>query len=305
LTTNDRTFVHAAAVCASALALLCAACDQPAPKCNVAHGPFWAKYTLVSGEGDCAMLTGEELDVQSYYAPRSPSDKRPDFDKVSVAIQPFAITAALANAAGLAEPEADDVPYAIGRFVTTSPRSDQFCVAPKLAAAQLRLPAVPAHDVDMCTSVPDAPAYDVRYEFSNLRVYYTPAAIGTQFAADLTYTADGCTARYTVAAVYPMVSCGVPTPLEDAGVVDAASELDAAADDAEVLDASEPADAAAADGGAAEDAGEACPPPEPPSGPPVPDDSSCENVGINPDFAVACDPDTLMCALKKGVPSLR
>ena len=144
MTTNDRTFVHAAAVYASALALLCAACDQPAPKCNVAHGPFWAKYTLVSGEGDCAMLTGEELDVQSYYAPRSGSDDRPDFDKVSIAIQPFTITAALANAAGLAESGADDVPYAIGRFVTTSPRHDQFCVAPKLAAAQLRLSAVPA-----------------------------------------------------------------------------------------------------------------------------------------------------------------
>lgn len=297
MTTNDRTFVHVSALSAWALALLCSACDQPAPKCNVAHGPFWAKYTLVSGEGDCAMLTGEELDVQSYYAPRSGSDDRPDYDKVSIGIQPMAITAALANAAGIAEADADGAPYALGRFTTTSPRRDAFCVAPKLTAAQLRLPAVPAHDVDMCTSVPDAPAYDLRYEFSNVRVYYTPSAIGTQFAADLTYTADGCTAKYKVTAVYPMVACGVPTPLEDAGAMDAAV-VDAAVDD--------DSDAGvAADGGAVEDAGEACPPPEPPTGPPVADDSLCENAGINPDFAVSCDPDTLMCALRKGVPSLR
>lgn len=293
MTTNDRTFVHVAALQVCALALFYSACDQPAPKCNVAHGPFWAQYTLVSGEGDCAMLTGEELDVQSYYAPRSGSDDRPDYDKVSIAIQPMTITAALANAAGLAEPDEDDVPYALGRFSTSSPTSDDLCVAPRLSAAALRLPAVPAHEVDMCTSAPDAPAYDVRYEFSNVRVYYTPAAIGTRFAADLTYAADGCTARYKVAAVYPMVSCGVPTPLEDAGAMDAAAAADAeASDDA----------GAAADGGMAEDAGEACPPPEPPSGPPVPDDSLCENAGINPDFAVSCDPETLMCALRKGVP---
>jgi hypothetical protein len=298
---NDRTFVHAAAVSACALALLSAACDQPAPKCNVAHGPFWAKYTLVSGEGDCAMLTGEELDVQSYYAPRSANDKRPDYDKVSIAIQPMTITAALANAAGIAEADAEDVPYAIGRFTTASPRADRFCVAPRLAAASLRLPAVAAHDVDMCTSVPDAPAYDVRYEFSNLRVYYTAAAIGTQFAADLTYTADGCTAKYKVAAVTPMVSCGVATPLEDAGFDATIADASADEDDAGVAaDGGE-----AADAGTAPDAGEACPPPEPPTGPPEPDDSLCESAGINPDFAVECDPVAMICALKKEVPSLQ
>jgi hypothetical protein len=295
LTTHDRTFVHVAALRVCTALLLCAACDQPAPKCNVAHGPFWAKYTLVSGEGDCAMLTGEELDVQSYYAPRSGSDERPDYDKVSIAIAPMTITAALSNAAGLAEPDAEDVPYALGRFTTTTPTSDGLCSAPKLSAASLRLPAVPAHEVDMCTSVPDAPAYDVRYEFSNVRVYYTPSAIGTQFGADLTYTADGCTAKYKVAAVYPMVSCGVPTPLEDAG--------SRGAGDAELPDDED--GGVAADGGTDVDAGEACPPPEPPSGPPVADDSLCENAGINPDFAVSCDPEALMCALKRGVPSLR
>ena len=74
----------------------------------------------------------------------------------------------------------------MGALVTTQAAADGFCRAPKFSVARLRLAAVPAHEVDMCTSAPAAPAYDVSYAFSNVRVYYTPAAIGTQFAADLT-----------------------------------------------------------------------------------------------------------------------
>jgi hypothetical protein len=325
---NARTFGHVACRPLCLVALL-AACDQPAPKCNVAHGAFWAKYTLVSGDGDCAMLTGEELDVQSYYAKRSAKDPRPDYDNVSIAIQPMTITAALGNAAGIAEPDADDVPYAIGRFGTTSPSRDGYCVAKELAGARLRLPAVPDHEVDMCTSAPAAPDYDLGYEFSNVRVYYTPAAIGTQFAADLTYTQAGCVAKYKVTAVYPMVSCAVPTPLEDGGALDAAmsdsgpsdassddaatdgavtddaATLDASIDDAAISDAGDSDAAVTADAGVTPDAGEPCPEPEPPTGPPVPDDSLCENAGINPDFAVVCDPTAMMCVLEKQSPSLK
>lgn len=296
---NARTCVHAGSAPACLLALLLIACDQPAPKCNVAHGPFWAKYILVSGEGDCAMLTGEELDVQSYYAQRSDEDKRPDYDKVSIAVQPMTITAALANAAGIAEPDPEDVPYALGRFVTPSPGRDGFCVAKKLAVARLRLPAVPDHDVDSCTTAPAAPEYDVSYAFSNVRVYYTPAAIGTQFAANLTYTQAGCVAKYKVTALYPMVSCGAHAPQQDAG-----ASLDASMPDAATMLDDGAAGETDPDAGVTADAGEPCPPPEPSSGPQGPDDSLCENAGINPDFAVVCDPTARMCVLKNDAPSL-
>jgi hypothetical protein len=245
------------------------------------------------------MLTGEELDVQSYFARRSASDPRPDYDKVSIAIQPLTITGALANAEGLEEPESSDRAYAIGGFDTTSPDADGFCRAKTLSVARLRLPAVPEHPVDMCSVAPEAPEYDLGYEFSNVRVYYTPSAIGTQFAADLTYTQAGCVAKYRVQAVYPMVSCAAPRPAEDAGPIEDAAVSDAAPgdDDAGVeLDAG-------ADAGA--DAGEPCPPPEPPPGPADPDDSLCQNAGINPDFAVVCDPASMMCVLENKPPSLK
>jgi len=262
-----------------------AACEQPAPRCNVAHGSFWAKYTLVEGEGVCAELTGEQLDVQSYYAQRSETDKRPNYDAVSIAIQPFSITAALYNAADLAEPNEDDVSYGIGRIGTSRPGADGFCRADKLSAATLRLPAVPEHPIDECTTAPEAPAYDIKYEFSRVRIYYTPSAIGTQFEADLIYTQDDCVAKYRVTAVYPMVSCGA-APALDAGVA-------------------EDAGAEAAGGEPAADGGVVCPPPPAPGPDPMPDDSLCENAGINPDFAVSCDPANMMCVLAKASPSLK
>jgi hypothetical protein len=285
VSTNRSTFVYAGAV----TALL--GCEQPELRCNVAHGSFWAKYTLVEGQGACAELTGEQLDVQSYYAQRSATDKRPDYDAVSIAIQPYGITAALGNAAGLAEADSEDVSYGIGRIGTAKPGADGFCRADKLSAATLRLPAVPEHPIDECTTAPEAPAYDIKYEFSRVRVYYTPSAIGTQFEADLTYTQDECVAKYRVTAVYPMASCGA-VPEVDAGVI-----ADAGA---------APADAGPPDAAAPEaDGGVVCPPP-PAAGPdPVADDSACENAGINPDFALSCDPVSLMCVLARPSPSLK
>ena len=279
--------MHRAFVFAGVAAALLG-CEQPDPRCNVAHGPFWAQYKLVSGEGVCAELTGELLDVQSYYAQRSATDKRPDFDAVSIAIQPSTITAALGNAGDLAAPDEDDVAYSIGRIGTARPGADGFCRADKLSAATLRLPSVPEHPIDECTTAPEAPAYNIKYEFSRVRIYYTPSAIGTQFEADLRYTQDDCVAQYRVTAVFPVVACGA-VPAVDAGV---------AADAGPVAD-EDAGTAPAADGGME------CPLPAEPGPDPVPDDSLCENAGINPDFALSCDPTSMMCVLAKPSPSLK
>jgi hypothetical protein len=258
------------------------ACDQPDPRCNVAHGAFAAKYTLVEGEGACAQLSGEQLDVQSYYAQRSATDKRPDFDAVSIAIQPMTITAAIGNAAGAGiEPDADDTAYAMGRINTATPAEDGFCRAATLSAARVRLPVVPEYEVDMCTTAPEAPAVDVTYEFSRVRIYYTPASIGTQFEADLTYTQGDCVAKYRVSAVYPLVACAA-TPAVDAGAQEQAPEEDA---------------------GPAADSG--CPEPAAPGPDPVADDTLCEETMINPDFELSCEPTTMMCVLAKPAPSLK
>ena len=277
---------HLAAVLCIGAAV--AACKQPAPKCNVAHGAFWAQYKLVEGDGDCAMLPGEQLDVQSYYEPRSASDKRPDYNKAALAIAPSSTTLPLLDADGIAQ---EDIPHAFGHFASAEPDAQGVCAVEMVSAVELRKPFVPAEPIDMCTTAPEQPEIDVRYEFSNVRVYYTAAAIGTQFSADLTYTNAGCVAKYKVVAVTPMVPCGLPI---DAGAPE------------EEEPSEEPQDAAASED-VMDDQDAGCPPPdepEPEPGPMMPDDSLCVNAGINPDFQVECDPQALMCVIAGRAPSL-
>ena len=56
------------------------------------------------------------------------------------------------------------------------------------------------------------PATDVTYTWSNVRVYVTAAANGTELSGTLKVEQDGCTAEYAVEGLYPAVSCLVPPP---------------------------------------------------------------------------------------------
>lgn len=287
----------------AALVGLLTGCDQPAPRCSIARGEFSAIYTLKSGTGPCAELRGEVLGVQAYNAPQSASDPRPDYDRTSIGIQASTITGLLggAQAAGVTG-EADDLPYGLGAFRSARPDDDDLCSVPSLSVAHLRLPEIP-EQVAACTTTPVQPAVDVSYTFSNVRVFTTAGAYGTQFSADLTYSRDGCTAEYTVVAVYPAVPCGIDPPTEDPGrEAPAEDESDAGPDEAgePVIDpeTGEPcADDAAGPAQIADDT-QCSATADPANGRPV-------GSGINVDFAIACDPALLLCVPTKAFPSLR
>jgi hypothetical protein len=135
---------------------------------------------------------------------------------------------------------------------------------------------------------PAQPPLDIKYEFSNVQVYVSASDYGTQLAADLTYTHDGCSAKYRVRAVYPAVPCGVSA--DPGGTAD---------DDA---------------GAPEEEADDAQCPPQPETGEQLPDDSLCAALpdyasgsymgsGLNPDVAVSCDPTLLLCVLQHEPPA--
>jgi hypothetical protein len=293
----------------SVLGLFATGCDQPSPKCSIARGQFAARYTLVSGTGECATLVGDTLTADVYYEPISEDNQRPNLERPYVSITSDTLAGIYYHAAGRALANPEDKHYALGKFEKQEPSGD-FCVLPVLLPARVRLPALDPVE-DMCNPAPGEPAIDVSYTWSNVKVYVTPDAYGTQLAADLTYTKDGCTAQYRMIAVYPVVACGVDTTVADpapatdpdAGAADAgiAQGMDAAAD----MDAAEPEN----DGSAEDPASDgACPPAEPEPGAQVPDDSLCASSpgsGINPDFALACDPTLLLCVLKSEPPSLK
>jgi hypothetical protein len=55
--------------------------------------------------------------------------------------------------------------------------------------------------------VPEVPQQSIKYEWSDVNAYVTAASGGTQVQAHLKYTEDGCTAEYTVTAIWPSINC--------------------------------------------------------------------------------------------------
>lgn len=68
-----------------------------------------------------------------------------------------------------------------------------------------------------CIVTVNLPAADLAYEWSNLSVYVTAAAVGTQFSADLKLTLNGSTCQFKAIGMWPAVDCGVHDP--DSGAV--------------------------------------------------------------------------------------
>jgi hypothetical protein len=97
--------------------------------------------------------------------------------------------------------------------------SDDGAVADGAAADGAATDGGAAEDAGACPPpeppgpFPGQPAQSFRYEWSNLRAKMTKEFPGNVFSADLTITQDGCTASYTVNAVFPAVFCAdTPVP---------------------------------------------------------------------------------------------
>jgi hypothetical protein len=118
---------------------------------------------------------------------------------------------------------------------------------------------------------PGFPATDIQMQWSNVRVYVTPAAPGTQFTAELAYseTVDGvsCSSKYKLVGLWPVVDCGI-------------YEFD----ECDNLISATPNEAACHL--------------DPANAPPG-------SVVINPDFNVTCDPDLLVCVVADPVAELK
>lgn len=248
------TFARAIAALAG-LAAIAAACStqQPKPACPVARHTWWAVYTLKPGEataGACAQKSREMLGVYKYNPAKVTGEVvKPDPSSATIAIASETLGNLAASSAGEGRPDTNMAhsPVSLGAF-PVEPDADNFCTAATLSVATQDIPVLPAQPLEDGGTDPEKPAVNISYAWSNVKVTSLVNAPGTQLVADLAYTEGGCTSKYTVTALSPMVSC------KDA------------------------------DGGA--------------------DVSLCVKGGIGPDFALVCDPTSLMCELAKPVPSL-
>ena len=148
--------------------------------------------------------------------------------QAAMANYPYASAAAVP----LPPPQAtgSNYPYAWGQFKSVTPDSSGICAVPDMLS-ELEYPDIPPHTANQqigsplgqsaedggpgvgeyevaSESVPDQPATNVKYAWSNVRVYVSAAETGAQTYGDLTVTQDGCTIGYHVSILVPRVLCG-------------------------------------------------------------------------------------------------
>jgi hypothetical protein len=181
-------------VVTTALGAWAAACGvtQPPTQCITGHGGYAALYTLKPGQptGACAERHGEVIGIQKYAAPASASNPDPT---QTIAIKTATLTGL---SEGVHEGAADIDIISLGNLASGLPDpATKFCTAA-------------AFDVNRGGSVHDvAGGTDIAYAWSNVKFYTTAQVPGTQMIGDLNYTEGGCTASYSVTAVFPAVSC--------------------------------------------------------------------------------------------------
>jgi hypothetical protein len=295
--------IAAAAVASSASIV---ACSQAAVQCQAGHAgsglAYAVKYYPVGTPGAACAAPGDEIGFETYHPPGGGDDgSQPDFSIPSiVSFRNASMGAMIAAkaAVGSVDPDGTNVEnpvdgthtlakrpaYSLGTFATVEPVND-FCPVVDPKAAEQQFPLVPKVEPDPADpedmGSPEVPASSVKYEWSDVKVYVTAAAQGTQFSGHLKYSQDAslpnaCAAEYDVVGVWPSVFCGVTKEVDDGmgGTME--------------IDVPEPS--------------LCCPSADPLGGRII-------GSGINPDFPMVCDPDLLLCVLDtkdaKSLPVLK
>ncbi|MDI3285537.1 hypothetical protein [Polyangium sp. 15x6] len=261
-----------------------ASCSQPTIQCIASHFPFFTKYELVSGDEACLGLKGEDIGLATYLAPNA--DKTlANYDDRSVAIQSTTLGQIAREREGAGYDLGTDKPYAFGKY-TTAPDANNICYAggangtAALAAADMNITEFDTGEVDDMGNPIILPAMHLQQEWRNVKVYVTAGVPGTQVVGEMVFrdVLAGCEASYKFVGISPSVYCGKDVHTDDDNNPDTPSDND----DADPAKKDTPMVV-----------------PEPLFCDPKahPDLGISVGSGINPDFPVACDPETLHCIL--------
>lgn len=206
--------------------------DQPKPNCLTSQSAFVMKLFEDTSQpptetvpGACeaanATTTAFYQDPSVGLSPYYERDKKgqPDYRKGSIAIR----TAELGNLEAAVMERSVPTPatnqmYSLGKFSTSEPDGDDMCTAPQLSETRVVLPELPPVMDDPGTpdedeSEPGQDAVDVTQTWSDLKVYVTPASLGTQMEVKLRDVrvapggAGTCTRHYKGVGLSPAVSC--------------------------------------------------------------------------------------------------
>jgi hypothetical protein len=173
--------------------------DQPPGACKASHSTNYGIFKLTSAPdvGECSTLTGDFVSMSKYNPPGTTDNK--------LALSVWTLAGKL-----LGDERVQD--FATLTHVGDYPNepTNGVCVAENINPVSVDLPQLgdPADG--------GKEAVRATYRFSNVSVVSTPLVPGTQWTADLEYTAGGCTATYSVVGISPLVTCH--TDLEDGGI---------------------------------------------------------------------------------------
>jgi|GEM_PF-1295499 hypothetical protein len=160
------------------LVLGACAFEQPPPRCVVGRGVHAVHYTRVSGSAGCVERRSEEVGVQKYNPPGEPQ---------TVALQPDTLFRLGGERTG---PSSSPISY--GNLPSDEPDGEDFCAVTNVTEG--RRPTA-------------EPGRDVRYAWSDVRIYAGASAPGTQWTATVDYSDGSCTGTYKAVGVFPVVYC--------------------------------------------------------------------------------------------------
>ncbi|MEE9384810.1 MAG: hypothetical protein V3V08_15510 [Nannocystaceae bacterium] len=203
-------------------------CGKGEMYCTSAFGHFAVVLDLEKSSGDCegAPVNLEELDGESAiletYADKGAKDLS-DWSHGNLVIK----TGLMGNYEGVALSRGAEnqgkSTVARAEFAASNPDADGFCKVSKFKnGAELELDELEA-DVDTDTGstsgdaelFPGQEAIDWKIDWSEMTMYVTPDAQGTQFTATVEMELNGCEAKFSAVGLYPEVHCEKDKDCED------------------------------------------------------------------------------------------
>ena len=267
-------WVFGAAVLTSSASIV--ACSQSTTQCSAGNADaasFAVKYYGKTSPAPACAVPGDVIGFGTFHQPGGGDDKKqPDFSTpagVALQLESMGTLVSDEEGAGILDPKAEHKPYSLGVFATLEPDSAGFCAVNAPAAAEKDYPAVPDDPATMEDE--SVPAASLKAEWSNVKIYVTAAAQGTQFSGHLKQTKDSCVAEYDVAGVWPAIPCGLE--VDDGVDTMGKPKTKIVVDPVQCCPAADP------NGGRA------------------------TGSGINPDFPLKCDPELFLCVLDIKDPS--
>lgn len=211
-------------------------CSQPKTECQVAMAAagygYAVTYKLKSSPAagcEAGVMKAEVIGMELYHPP-SADGTTYDPTKATVAVQSDALQ--YESTGRDPDPAEDHHVWSLGAFDSVTPDSSDMCKVSTFSVnAQQDFPemAGTGGGGGAGGGTPTVPAHNVKYQWSNMKVYVTAAAPGTQFEADLTHTTNvgdtSCTFEYHAVGLWPAVNCykvdldGVPVLDEDGNFI--------------------------------------------------------------------------------------